>query len=48
MARVRGNYSSAVMLRPEAAPLKLKTSPRGGATDVFLPELRRVGVVLFE
>ena len=46
MMYAQGHYESATMLRPEAEPLKLKTARRGASTEVTLPDLRRVGVVL--
>jgi hypothetical protein len=48
MAYVQGNYQSAVLLRPEAPPLRLKASKRGASTEVILPDLRRVGLVVFD
>jgi len=48
MAYVQGNYQSAVLLRPEAPPLRLKASRRGASTEVILPDLRRVGLVVFD
>ena len=44
-ARVRGDYTKAELLRPEAAPLPLKTAKRGPSTEVVVPELRRVATV---
>ena len=46
-ARIQGSYSHAVLMRPEAADIELKTAPRGTTTEVYLPELRRLGVVVF-
>lgn len=46
-ARIQGNFDKAMLLRPEAAPKELKTAARGTTTEVFLPELRRLGVVVF-
>lgn len=47
-ARIRGIYRSATLIRPDGAPLKLKTAKRGSTTEVQIPELRKLGVVLFE
>ncbi|MBM3793965.1 MAG: hypothetical protein FJW31_07825 [Acidobacteria bacterium] len=47
-ARIHGHFREAVLLRPEsAAPATLKVSPRGLASEVFLPNLERVAVVRF-
>ena len=47
-ARIHGHFREATLLRPEsAAPTKLKVSPRGLASEVFLPNLERVAVVRF-
>jgi hypothetical protein len=46
-ARVQGHFSRATLVRPEAAPLTLKTARRGSTTEVFVPELLRLGVVVF-
>ncbi len=35
------------MLRPGAEPAELKTARRGTTTEVFIPELRRLGIVVF-
>jgi hypothetical protein len=48
MMYAQGNYESALMLRPEADPLKLKTAKRGSSTELTLPDLRRVGVILLD
>lgn len=45
--RIHGQYSQATLLRPESAPVTLKTAPRGLATEVFLPGLERVAVIRF-
>ena len=47
LAAIQGSYSRAVLLRPEAVPLSLPTARRGTTTEVTIPELRRVGVVVF-
>ena len=46
-ARIYGKFSKATLLRPEAQPLTLKTALRGGTTEVQIPELRRLGMVVF-
>ncbi|MBI1895229.1 MAG: hypothetical protein HYS04_01640 [Acidobacteria bacterium] len=46
-ARVQGHFTKARLLRPEASPLPLQTARRGTTTEVFVPELRRLGVVAF-
>lgn len=47
-ARVRGNYSRATLLRPEAPPKSLPVFRRGEMTEVFPHGIRRVAVVKFE
>lgn len=46
LAAIQGSYSRASLLRPEAAPLSLPTAKRGTTTEVRIPELGRVGVVV--
>ncbi|HWB96128.1 MAG TPA: hypothetical protein VG672_05485 [Bryobacteraceae bacterium] len=46
-ARIQGSYSKATLLRPDAPPRELKASQRGTTTEVMIPELRRLGVVVF-
>ena len=46
-ARVQGVFAKATLLRPDGSPIPLKTAKRGTTTEVFLPELRRVGTVVF-
>lgn len=46
-ARVQGNYAHATLLRPEAPPVKLPVARRGTTTEVQVPELKRLGVVIF-
>ena len=46
LAYVQGSYSSAVWFRPEADPVPLKTIARGPATEVTIPDLKRVASVL--
>ena len=47
LAGIQGCYSRASLLRPEGAPLLLPTARRGTTTEVTIPELRRVAVVVF-
>jgi hypothetical protein len=46
-ARIQGHFGTATLLRPEAPPAPLKTARRGSMTEVFFPELNRLGVVVF-
>jgi hypothetical protein len=46
LAYVRGNYSKAVLFRPESDPVRLNPIPRGTATEITVPELKRVASVL--
>ncbi len=46
LAGIQGNYSQASLLRPEGEPLSLPTTKRGTTTEVRVPELERVGVVV--
>jgi len=46
LAAIQGSYSRASLLRPEAAPLSLPAAKRGTTTEVRIPELGRVGVVV--
>ena len=48
LAAIQGWYPRASLLRPEAGPLSLPTARRGTATEVTIPELRRLGVVVLE
>jgi hypothetical protein len=45
--RVQGHYASAMLLRPDADPVKLPAAKRGSTTEVQVPELKRLGVVVF-
>ena len=45
-ARVAGNYKKATLLRPEQPPLELKPAKRGVTTEVVLPDVHRLGVVV--
>ncbi len=46
-ARIQEHYAKATLLRPEAAPVALKAVKRGTTTEVYVPELRRLGVIVF-
>ncbi len=46
-ARVQGHFSKATLLRPDGEPVVLKTAKRGSSTEVEVPELRRLGVLVF-
>jgi hypothetical protein len=35
------------MVRPDGSPLPLKPAKRGTTTEVFVPELTRLGVLVF-
>ncbi|HYO82502.1 MAG TPA: hypothetical protein VES20_13955 [Bryobacteraceae bacterium] len=45
--RVQGQYARATLRRPDGSPLSLKAASRGSTTEVFVPELRRTGVLIF-
>jgi hypothetical protein len=46
-ARVQGHFRRAVLIRPDASPVELPPARRGTTTEVLVPELRRLGVVIF-
>ena len=46
-ARIQGHFSKATWMRPEAPPRELKASRRGSMTEVMIPELHRLAVVVF-
>jgi hypothetical protein len=46
-ARILGTFAKATLVRPEAAALPLKAVRRGATTEVMIPELGRLGVVVF-
>jgi hypothetical protein len=48
MLYANGNYRKATLLRPEGPPVPLKTAKRGGSTELKLPALERVGVVVLD
>ena len=45
--RAQGQYNRATMLRPDGSPIPLKPAKRGAMTEVFIPELKRLGVLIF-
>ena len=47
LARIYGNYSGATLLRPEHEPLEVKVARRGVQSEVAIPEMARVAVVVF-
>ncbi len=47
-AQVYGRFSEATLLRPEAKPLKLQIAHRGANSDVVLPTMDLLAVVVFE
>jgi len=47
LVRVQGVFGKAMLLRPEAEPKELKAVKRGTATEIQLPEIRRLSVVVF-
>jgi hypothetical protein len=46
-ARVQGHFTKAMLLRPDGTSTPLAPARRGTTTEVFLPGLKRVAVVLF-
>jgi hypothetical protein len=46
-ARIQGIYKTATLIRPDGPPINLEAKTRGTTTEVFVPELTRVGTVLF-
>jgi hypothetical protein len=47
LAQIPGHFSSARLLRPEAPPVSLRVASRGPNTEVALPAMNLVSVVLF-
>jgi hypothetical protein len=47
-ARIQGHFTRATLMRPEASPMKLQPAKRGSTTEVMVPELKRLGAVVFE
>ena len=48
LVRRYGVFQSATLLRPEDADVSLRTYKRGASTEVVLPSLGRLGVVIFD
>ncbi|MGE5646518.1 MAG: hypothetical protein ACM336_12075 [Acidobacteriota bacterium] len=46
MIYAQGNFSRARLFRPEGEPVDVKIAKRGTRTEINLPDLRRVGVVV--
>jgi hypothetical protein len=44
---VQGHFTKATLLRPDADPLPLQPAKRGSMTEVQVPALKRLGVVVF-
>jgi hypothetical protein len=44
---VQGHFTKATLMRPDADPLPLKPAKRGTMTEVQVPALKRLGVVVF-
>jgi hypothetical protein len=47
LARIQGSYAKAQALSPDASPEPLEVGKRGTATEVKLPQLGRLTVVVF-
>lgn len=47
MAQIHGHYPEATLLRPEAEPLKLRVARRGPSSEVVLPRIGLLAVVVF-
>ncbi len=45
--RVQGVYKKASLMRPEKPAVDLKTAKRGTTTEVFVPEMEKLAVMLF-
>jgi hypothetical protein len=46
-ARIQGHYTKAMLIRPDAEPVSLQAARRGTMTEVQVPSLLRLGVVVF-
>jgi hypothetical protein len=46
-ARIQGNYTKATLMRPDADSISLQTAKRGTTTEVQVPAIKRLGVVVF-
>jgi hypothetical protein len=47
LARIQGNFIAATVLRPDHPPLDVKVAKRGTNSEVSIPQLARVAVVVF-
>jgi hypothetical protein len=47
LVRVQGVFRRASLLTPDAGPRELKAVKRGATTEIYLPEVRRLAVVVF-
>ena len=45
--RVQGHFSKATLMRPDGSPMPLPAAKRASMTEVMVPELRRLGVLVF-
>jgi len=48
LVAVQGSYTRATLLRPDAAAQSLPTAKRETATEVTLPELERLAVLVLD
>jgi len=48
LVAVQGSYSRAALLRPEGLAQSLRTARRETATEVTLPDLERLAVVVLD
>jgi hypothetical protein len=46
-ARIQGHFAKAVLMRPDASTVPLQPAKRGTTTEVQVPELKRLGVIVF-
>ncbi|MCC7496292.1 MAG: hypothetical protein IT160_01865 [Bryobacterales bacterium] len=47
-SRIRGHYRRATMIRPDGAPTALQAVRRGETTEVQVPQIRKVAIIVFE
>ena len=47
LARIQGNFTSATVLRPEHPPLDVRVARRGTNSEVTIPQLACIAVVVF-
>jgi len=45
--RIQGHFTKATLMRPDAEPIPLQTAKRGTTTEVQVPAIKRLGVVVF-